>query len=164
MLTRYSKIALVWAIALNTSLVVFNNLTDYDSNYWFVVHVLTMDTTFPDNQGMWRAINSSAFHHLLYWIIILVETATALLCWWGGARLLRARHKAQDFNHAKGIATAGLTLGIILWFTGFITIGGEWFLMWQSDVWNGSQSAFRLIVVFGITLLYLARSDDALDA
>ena len=84
MLTRYSKIALVWAIALNTSLVVFNNLTDYDSNYWFVVHVLTMDTTFPDNQGMWRAINSSAFHHLLYWIIILVETATALLCWWGG--------------------------------------------------------------------------------
>ncbi|MCZ0940030.1 MAG: DUF2165 domain-containing protein [Caldilineaceae bacterium] len=164
MLTRYSKIALVWAIALNTSLVVFNNLTDYDSNYWFVVHVLTMDTTFPDNQGMWRAINSSAFHHLLYWIIILVETATALLCWWGGARLLRARHKVQDFNQAKGIATAGLTLGIILWFTGFITIGGEWFLMWQSDVWNGSQSAFRLIVVFGITLLYLARSDDALDA
>ncbi|MDE0198017.1 MAG: DUF2165 domain-containing protein [Caldilineaceae bacterium] len=164
MLTRYSKIALVWAIALNTSLVVFNNLTDYDSNYWFVVHVLTMDTTFPDNQGMWRAINSSAFHHLLYWIIILVETATALLCWWGGARLLRARHKVQDFNQAKGIATAGLTLGIILWFTGFITIGGEWFLMWQSDVWNGSQSAFRLIVVFGVTLLYLARSDDALDA
>ncbi len=164
MLTRYSKIALVWAIALNTSLVVFNNLTDYDSNFWFVVHVLTMDTTFPDNQGMWRAINSSAFHHLLYWIIILVETATALLCWWGGARLLRARHQVQDFNQAKGIAVAGLTLGIILWFTGFITIGGEWFLMWQSDVWNGSQSAFRLIVVFGITLLYLARSDDALDA
>ena len=163
-ITRYSKISLVWAIALYTSLVVFNNLTDYDSNYWFVVHVLKMDTTFPDNQGMWRAINVSAIHHLLYWVIILAETAIAALCWWGGARLFRAKDDAKRFNQSKGIAIAGLTLGIVLWFTGFISIGGEWFLMWQSDVWNGQQPAFRLVVVIGITLLYLTRSDDALDA
>ncbi len=164
MFTRYSKISLVWAIALYTSLVVFNNLTDYDSNYWFVVHVLKMDTTFPDNQGMWRAINVPAIHHLLYWVIILAETAIAALCWWGGARLFRAKDDAKSFNQAKGIAIAGLTLGIVLWFTGFISIGGEWFLMWQSDVWDGRQSAFRLVVVIGITLLHLTRSDDALDA
>ncbi len=163
MFTRYSKISIVWAIALNASLVVFNNLTDYNSNYWFVVHVLKMDTTFPDNQGMWRAINASSLHHLLYWVIILVELAIAVLCWWGGIRLLRAKDDAQRFNQAKGIAISGLTLGTILWFTGFITIGGEWFLMWQSEVWNGSQSAFRLLVVFGIALLYLTRSDGALD-
>ena len=164
MFTRFSKISIVWAIALNASLIVFNNLTDYDSNYWFVVHVLKMDTTFPDNQGMWRAIDATSVHHLFYWVIILVELAIAVLCWWGGARLFRARKDAQNFNQAKGFAVAGLTLGIILWFTGFITIGGEWFLMWQSDVWNGSQSAFRLIVVLGIALLYLARSDDATEA
>ena len=164
MFTRYSKISIVWAIALNASLVAFNNLTDYDSNYWFVVHVLKMDTTFPDNQGMWRAINASSLHHLLYWVIILVEIMIAVLCWWGGARLFRAKHDALKFNQAKGIAIAGLTLGIVLWFTGFITVGGEWFLMWQSDVWNGSQAAFRLIVVLGITLLYLVRPDTAQDA
>jgi len=164
MFTRYSKIVIVWAIALHASLVVFNNLTDYNSNYWFVVHVLKMDTTFPDNLGMWRAINASSVHHLLYWVIILVELAIAVLCWWGGARLFRAKGDALSFNQAKGIAIAGLTLGTVLWFTGFITIGGEWFLMWQSDVWNGSQSAFRLIVVFGIALLFLTRSDDARDA
>ncbi|MDE0140626.1 MAG: DUF2165 domain-containing protein [Caldilineaceae bacterium] len=164
MFTRYSKIVIVWAIALHASLVVFNNLTDYNSNYWFVVHVLKMDTTFPDNLGMWRAIDASSVHHLLYWVIILVELAIAVLCWWGGARLFRAKGDALSFNKAKGIAIAGLTLGTVLWFTGFVTIGGEWFLMWQSDVWNGSQSAFRLIVVFGIALLFLTRSDDALDA
>ena len=164
MFTRYSKISLVWAIALNTSLVVFNNLTDYDSNYWFVVHVLKMDTTFPDNQGMWRAIDLPAIHHLLYWVIILAETAIAALCWWGGARLFGAKDDAESFNRAKGIAIAGLTLGIVLWFTGFITIGGEWFLMWQSDVWNGIQPAFRLAVVLGISLVYLTRPDEDLDA
>ena len=129
MYTRYSKIALVWAIAFYSILVVFNNLTDYDSNDWFVVHVLKMDTTFPDNRGMWRAIDAAFVHHFLYWVIILTQAATAVLCWWGGARLFRARADAQRFNHAKGIAAAGLTLGIILWFSGFITIGGEWFLM-----------------------------------
>lgn len=164
MFTRYSKTVIVWAIALHASLVVFNNLTDYNSNYWFVVHVLKMDTTFPDNLGMWRAINTSSVHHLLYWVIILVELAIAVLCWWGGVRLFRAKDDALSFNQAKGYAIAGLTLGTVLWFTGFITIGGEWFLMWQSDVWNGSQSAFRLIVVFGIALLFLTRSDDARDA
>ena len=164
MYTRYSKTTLVWAVALFSSLVVFNNLTDYGSNYGFVAHVLKMDTTFPDNQGMWRAIDASFIHHLLYWIIILVEAATAVLCWWGGARLFGSRVDAERFNQAKGIAVVGLTLGIILWFTGFITIGGEWFLMWQSDIWNGQQSAFRLVVIIGLTLLYLVRPDGEQDA
>ena len=51
MYTRFSKVALVWAVAFFASVVVFNNLTDYDSNYRFVNHVLKMDTTFPDNGG-----------------------------------------------------------------------------------------------------------------
>ena len=71
---------------------------------------------------------------------------------------------AEQFNPAKEIAVAGLTWGIILWFTGFITIGGEWFLMWQSDVWDGRQSAFRLVVIFGVALLYLDRPDGERDA
>lgn len=164
MFTRYSKTVLVFAIAVHASLVAFNNIADYNSNYWFVVHVLKMDTTFPDNQGMWRAINVPALHHLFYWVIILAEMAIAILCWWGGVRLLRARDDVRGFNQAKGIAIAGLTLGIVLWFSGFVSIGGEWFLMWQSDVWNGIQPAFRLIVVFGISLVYLTRPDDDRDA
>ena len=55
---RLTKTALVGAIALFYTLVVFNNVTDYYSNYQFVRHVLSMDTTFPGNRGMWRAIES----------------------------------------------------------------------------------------------------------
>ena len=78
-ITRHAKIALVWAIAFYSILVVFNNLTDYDSNDWFVVHVLKMDTTFPDNRAMWRAIDAAFVHHFLYWVIILTQAATAVL-------------------------------------------------------------------------------------
>ena len=48
---RLAKTVLVFGIALYTTLIVLNNLTDYDSNYQFVRHVLLMDSTFPGNHG-----------------------------------------------------------------------------------------------------------------
>ena len=30
-----------------------------------------------------------------------------------------------------------------MWFVGFVVVGGEWFLMWQSATWNGQEAAFR---------------------
>ena len=164
MYTRFSKVLLVWAVALFVSLVVFSNLTDYGSNYLFVAHVLKMDTTFPSNQAMWRAIDSAFVHHAFYWLIIFVEATIAVLCWVGGFRLLRSRNDTLGFNGAKGIAIAGLTLGIVLWFSGFMTIGGEWFLMWQSETWNGQEAAFRLVVILGIVLLYIVQPDRETDA
>ena len=84
MYTRLSKVILVWSVALFASLVVFNNLTDYDSNFTIIQHVLTMDTTFPDNQGLWRAIESPVIHHMIYGFIIVTEIVIAGLCGWGG--------------------------------------------------------------------------------
>lgn len=161
--TRSSKVALVCAVALFASLVVLNNVTDYDSNYRFVSHVLQMDTTFPDNRAMWRAMNSPLLHHAIYCFIILVEATVAALCWLGGFRLLRCISDSTRFDRAKSIAILGLTLGIILWFTCFITVGGEWFLMWQSGTWNGQEAAFRLTVTFGIILVYLIQPDREAD-
>jgi predicted small integral membrane protein len=58
MTLRAAKTALVFGVALYYLLVVFNNLTDYESNYQFIRHVLMMDSTFPGNHGMWRALNA----------------------------------------------------------------------------------------------------------
>ena len=63
LMLRAAKIALVFAVSIYYSFVVFNNLTDYDSNHQFVRHTLMMDTTFPGNHGMWRAIDSPARAH-----------------------------------------------------------------------------------------------------
>ena len=43
---RAAKIAMVAAIALFASLVAFGNMTDYNTNFAFVEHVLSMDTIF----------------------------------------------------------------------------------------------------------------------
>ena len=164
MYTRYSKVILIAVVALFASLVAFNNVTDYGSNYEFVRHVLEMDTTFPGNRAMWRAIASPVVHQTSYALIIAIEAMVAVLCWTGALRLVRSIRDARRFNRAKGLAIAGLTLGIVLWFTGFITVGGEWFLMWQSQTWNGQQAAFRFVVVLGLVLVYLVQPDGEIDA
>ena len=65
------------------------------------------------------------------------------------------RH-AKDFNAAKDVAVAGLVLGLLLWFGGFLIVGGEWFQMWQSKSWNGQEAAFRFIPAFRHVLVYTA--------
>ena len=90
MTLRIAKLALVFAVAIFYSLVVLNNTTDYDSNYQFVRHVLMMDSTFPGNRGMWRALNSPVWHTLFYLSIIAWEAVTMILCWLGGFFMARA--------------------------------------------------------------------------
>ena len=156
MIVRLSKCAPLFAVAIFFSLVVFNNTTDYDSNYQFVRHVLAMDSTFPGNHGLWRALKQPAVHTAFYISIICWETGTGLLCWWGLVRLLRrVKASAAEFQQAKSIAVVGLTLGCLLWLVAFVDVGGEWFLMWQSKTWNGQDAAFRMFVVLGIALIYL---------
>jgi predicted small integral membrane protein len=160
MITRLAKILLLAGIALFYTLVVFNNLTDFDSNYQFVRHVMMMDSTFPGNLGMWRAISWPWAHMLFYYSIILWEALTTIFAWWGVGMLLRARRKpVADFNSAKHIALIALTMSMLMWLVAFLTVGAEWFLMWQSHAWNGQDAAFRMFVVVGIVMLLMVQPD-----
>jgi predicted small integral membrane protein len=157
MTVRLSKCALLLGIALYYTLVVFNNTTDYDSNYQFVRHVLSMDSTFPGNRGIWRAIRSPHLHTLFYLGIIGWEALTGFLCWWGTVRMARRlKAPALLFDRAKSVAIVALTLGCMLWLVAFLSIGAEWFLMWQSATWNGQQAAFRMFVVLALVLIFIS--------
>ena len=160
MTLRVTKVSLVFGVALFYTFLVFSNLTDYDSNYQFVRHVLMMDSTFPGNHGMGRAINSPAVHTAFYLTIIAWETATMALCWWGVWRLVKSlKSDAKVFRKASTLCIAGLTLGMMMWLVAFLDVGGEWFLMWQSKTWNGQEAAFRMFAVVGIVLLVLVQPE-----
>lgn len=163
MIVRLSKLTLLAAVALFMTLVAIGNITDYGSNWQFVQHVLSMDTTFRSPNLMWRAIADPMVQTLAYLLIILVEAASALTLWFGCLRLwARRRDGAGRFNDGKDAAVAGLTLTMLLWGLGFIAIGGEWFAMWQSQDWNGQDAAFRFLAFSGIVLIYLVQPDSAL--
>ena len=152
--SRWSKILLLAAFAFYFTLIVFNNVLDFGSNYEFVRHTLSMDTTFPGNHAMGRAITNPKVHLVFYLSIIAWETLNAALSWWGAFAMFRARRSpTADFQHAKRIGIAALTLGMLQWLVAFEIVGAEWFLMWQSKTWNGQEAAFRMFVMEAFVLL-----------
>jgi predicted small integral membrane protein len=119
-----------------------------------------MDSTFPGNHGMWRALISPIAQLTTYIVIIVWEIATTILLWWGTVRLLRALRRGPDaFNAGKRIAVMALTLSMLMWLVAFLSVGGEWFLMWQSHTWNGQQEAFRMFAVAGLVLVIVLQPD-----
>jgi predicted small integral membrane protein len=160
MITRIAKLLLLAAVALFYTLVVLGNLTDPNSNYQFVRHVLMMDSTFPGNREMWRAMISPAWQIAFFSSIIAWEIVTTILLWWGVFRLFRVLHlPVAAFNMAKRVPVMGLTLSLLMWLVAFLAVGGEWFMMWQSQTWNGQEAAARNFAVVGIVFLILLQPD-----
>jgi predicted small integral membrane protein len=156
---RLSKAAVMACVCGWSMMAAFDNLTDYASNFEFVRHVLAMDTTFPGNAGMWRAISWTPLYHLAYALIIAAELAIGALAGLSAVRMVRHWSHAELFRPAKAVAVIALTLGILLWLGGFEVIAGEFFMMWQSRTWNAQESAFRFVVVFALALIFVAQDE-----
>ena len=160
-LIRLAKTILVSGIALLGLLIVVNNITDYYTNYFFVAHVLKMDTVFPDSNVQYRSLHDSFLFHAGYIVIILMEFIMAFCCLKGGWQMIRQiKANAQTFHAAKNWAVAGIIVGILVWFIGFQVIGGEWFAMWQSPTWNGLEAAERMLSVLILVLILLHFKDQ----
>lgn len=162
---RIAKLLMVASLAVFTFIVTFDNITDYGSNFSFVAHVLSMDTTFPGNSLRYRAIIQPPVWHVAYALIILAEGATCVAFAMGAAALLRnLRANSAAFAHAKRFTVVGAALAFLVWFTGFMVIGGEWFAMWQSKIWNGQEAAFRFYMTALAVLVFVNQPDTELRA
>src|SRR6516165_3920291 len=67
---RLAKIAVSAALAVFALIVAYDNVFDYNSNYPFVRHVLSMDTIFPDSVLRSRAIDSETMWRAAYALIL----------------------------------------------------------------------------------------------
>ena len=155
-----SQTSCVGLIGVFACLVSLNNILDYQSNFEFVRHVLSMDTTFEGNKLMNRAIETSYLHHIAYAVIIFLAAAIGLINLVAAGLMISAIRTSDSmrFSRAKGVAIIGLTIGFILWFGGFMIVGAEWFLMWQSPSWNGQTAAFRFSSIILGSLIFLSVS------
>jgi predicted small integral membrane protein len=160
-LLRLAKAISVAAIGIMASLISFGNITDYDTNYRFVEHVLKMDTTFNDAHIHYRSINSTFAFNVFYISIILMETCMAFCCIKGSWLLFKnLKSSPETFHASKNWSIAGIIIGIIIWFLGFEVIAGEWFAMWQSNIWNGLAAAERVVSFLVLILILLHLKDE----
>ncbi|MFI2412903.1 DUF2165 domain-containing protein [Streptomyces sp. NPDC018947] len=135
-------------LALYITLVAVGNITDFGTNQQFVRHVLAMDTTFKDEDLMWRAITTEWVQDAAYVAIIVWETLAALVLLYATWLWIRRSHAA-----ARRATTYGTLMLMLLFGAGFIAIGGEWFAMWQSETWNGLDAATRVFLLSGVVLI-----------
>jgi predicted small integral membrane protein len=157
---RLAKTVSVGAIALYMALVVYNNVTDYSTNFAFVQAVLDIEQISPRSTIRWRAVTSPLLHHAAFALIILTELAVALLTAAGALAMARAlKAGAQKFARAKGLAITGLALGFLLYEGGFVAIAGEWFGMWQSASRAAGASAFQILVTMLGLLIFISLKD-----
>jgi predicted small integral membrane protein len=157
---RYIKIGMVASVALFFSMVSFSNITDFQSNWQFVQHVMSMDTTFHSPALMWRAVTNQNSQLAVYCLIIAWETITAITCWIGCFIMLaHVNSEHVQFHSSKSIASLGVFFSFLLYMVGFIIIAGEWFSMWQSTQWNGQASAGLFLNFIFFTLIFLQQND-----
>lgn len=153
----FAAAALTATVALYMALVVFGNITDFGTNQEFVRHVLAMDTTFRDEDLMWRAVTDRGIQDAAYVAVIVWETLTALALLAGAALwvpgLLARAGPRRGFGAARRVSTLGLVMMLLLFGMGFLAIGGEWFAMWQSAKWNGLAAAARNVTLGGFALV-----------
>ncbi|MCK7625663.1 DUF2165 domain-containing protein [Streptomyces sp. RS10V-4] len=149
----WAAVVLTGTVALYMALVAFGNLTDFGTNREYVRHVLAMDTTFRDPDLMWRAVTSRTLQDAAYVAVIAWESVAALVLVAATVLGAAGRGRAGAAGRARGLATAGLLMVLLLFGAGFWAIGGEWFAMWQSKQWNGVEAAVRNVTVAGLALV-----------
>ena len=160
LITRYAKMVMSLVLAAFCLLVTFDNITDYGTNYLFVQHVISMDTTFPGNALMYRSITNPMMWRTAYAAIIAAEGITGLLFLVGAFRLFQLRNApAAEFNAGKTYVIAASLLAFLVWFFGFMVVAGEWFAMWQSAPWNGQEAAVRFYVAVLGVLIFVNQPD-----
>lgn len=145
-------------------LVGLTNVVDYPTNLAFVRQVSRMEGLFSGEALRWRRIEAPWAHHLLYVVIIAWELGCGILSWYGAWRMWRVRGTDADtFRRASKASTYAYGGAVLLWFGGFATVAGEWFLMWRGAAADTQGTAFHLASVFLLLLVFHASGNDAYD-
>jgi predicted small integral membrane protein len=137
-------------------LVMIHNFTDYESNYTYVAHILSMDTTTANQNILYRAIESPLLHHRIYWFIITMEVIYTVLCMMGTYQLYRKVHaSADDFHEAKKLSIMGILVAIFIYYVCLQTVGVEWFDMDTSQTWNAKDWARHIVDFIFPVMIYM---------
>lgn len=145
-------------------LVGLTNVIDYPTNLAFVRQVSRMEGLFSGEALRGRRIEAPWVHHLMYVAIIAWEIGCGSLALFGAWRMWRARSAdAEAFRRASQSSTYAYGGAVLLWFGGFATVAGEWFLMWRGAAADTQGTAFHLAAVFLLLLVFHVHDNASSD-
>jgi predicted small integral membrane protein len=161
MAIRILKIVLIIFVGLQGWFYVAGNLANWDAGFGAIAYVLGMEGHGVYGTHIFPAITSSALVTIAFITILVGEFLVGALSLKGAWDLWQARSAdAKVFNSAKTFAILGAGMALVVWFGGFVVIGGALFQMWQTQVGTGSfNGAFIYAMTSGLVLLFVNNPD-----
>lgn len=158
---KYLKIVLTFFIAIFCLTVAINNIIDYDVNFTFLKHIVTMDTMqpwFDMKIAAARAITNPSIHIVLYDCIIAGEFSAGLFALWASINMLKNINDNEKFYRAKSTFVIAVGLMLTVWYFGFNVIAANWFYMWANQ-YDASVPAFHFSFFALLLLIYILRDE-----
>jgi predicted small integral membrane protein len=143
----------VWCSASYYLVVAFDNVTNPRSNWVFVKGVLSLDGVAAGSGFGWRAVDAAWFQKLAYAGVIAAETAAGVLLAIGAVSGLRTGGDHEAWLRSQRWTLVGCAAGLLIFFFGFVVVGGNWFVMYMNPRWNGMEPAFQNSVLSLLTLV-----------
>lgn len=159
---RHFKIILVLFVGLQGWLYVAENLANWPSAVGAVSYVISQQGHAAYPVKIFPALTGTGWASLALALIVTGEFLVGALSLRGCWKLWAARKAdAATFNAAKAPAMMGAAMAMVVWFGGFVVIGGALFAMWQTQLGDGSfRGAFIYSMTSAMVLLVLALKDD----
>ena len=111
-----------------------NNLSGWEETVLRMVYpMVSMQETFGNPAQTWRAVDSMLFANIVYVLIFTIEGIFGLMALYGMVSMIR-KVSGPDDDCARGIriVKTACLLAVLVYGLFFFTIGGDWFLAWQS--------------------------------
>jgi len=158
---RYLKILLVVFVGLSGFLFVAGNIANWSAGVELVRYVLSMEGHKIYNTHIFTPVTNSALVIIAFLVILMGELLVGALSFKGAWDLWNARKgSANEFNAAKTFAILGTGMAMVVWFGGFVVVGGALFQMWQTQIGAGSfDDAFVYAASAGLVLLFVSNPD-----
>ncbi len=170
---RVATSLFVLMVASYYLIVGFDNITNPTnpnaSNWPFVQGVLSGDGVPADSGFEWRFIDATWFQVISYIGIMTLETLTGVILLIAGLIGLRRSGNADRWSHGQRWTYLGGILGLTVFMFGFMSVGGNWFVMYLNSKYNGLDPASQniaftlgmLILVTGVLIGSRLTKDDS---
>ncbi|GMR15269.1 MAG: hypothetical protein BMS9Abin30_0894 [Gammaproteobacteria bacterium] len=161
MAIRYFKIILVFFVGLQGLLWVAANSANWNTGLENIAYVLSMEGHEVYTANIFPPVTNPALVTIAFLLILTGEFLVGALSLKGAWDLWRVRNSsAEVFNASKTYSILGTGMAMLVWFGGFIVIGGALFQMWQTPMGAASfRDSFVFAATGGLVLLIVSNPD-----
>ena len=159
---RWIKIALVALVGLHALFYLIQNFANLSAAHGALTYVLSG----ADHEVYTQTAFFKSASPLLAWLalaaVLVCEACTAFFGLKGSLDLYRARGgTGEEFHKAKRAAVYAGAFALLTWFGLFLTFGGAFFQMWQTQIGAGSfEGAFIYAMASAVTILFVYHTED----